>query len=62
MPVIEKWTNPDVLRWGRERLNLTARQVVEESKKLAKRHFAAISEQQLTAWEAGTDDPALGLS
>jgi Zn-dependent peptidase ImmA (M78 family) len=59
MPVIEQWTNPDVLRWARERLNLTVEQVVEESKKLRKRHFAAISEQDLTAWEEGVSEPEL---
>ena len=59
MPVTEQWTNPDVLRWARERLNLTVEQVVEESKKLAKRHFAAISEQDLTAWEEGVSEPEL---
>jgi len=59
MPVTEQWTNPDVLRWARERLNLTVEQVVEESKKLRKRHFAAISEQDLTAWEEGVSEPEL---
>lgn len=59
MPVIEQWANPDVLRWARERLNLTTEQVVDESKKLAKRHFAPISAQELQAWEAGTAEPEL---
>ncbi len=59
MPVTGQWTNPDVLRWARERLNLSVDQVVAESKKLATRHFAAVSEQELTAWEAGTAEPEL---
>lgn len=59
MPVTEQWTNPAVLRWARERLNLTIEQVVAESKKLAKRHFAAFSEQELKAWEAGETEPEL---
>jgi Zn-dependent peptidase ImmA (M78 family) len=59
MPVTGQWTNPDVLRWARERLNLTVKQVVEESKKLAKRHFTPISEQDLTAWEGGRAEPEL---
>jgi Zn-dependent peptidase ImmA (M78 family) len=58
MPETETWTNPDVLRWARERLNLTPRQVAEESEKLAK-HFAALSERELTAWEAGAAEPEL---
>jgi hypothetical protein len=49
MPVTETWINPDVLRWARERLNLTRRQVAEESKKLAKEHFAALSAVELQA-------------
>jgi Zn-dependent peptidase ImmA (M78 family)/transcriptional regulator with XRE-family HTH domain len=59
MPVTETWINPDVLRWARERLNLTPRQVAEESKKLAKRHFARLSERELTSWEDGTAEPEL---
>ncbi len=59
MPVIEQWTNPKVLRWARERLNLTVEQVVEESKRLARRHFAPISEQELQTWEAGSAEPEL---
>ncbi|MDW8382571.1 MAG: ImmA/IrrE family metallo-endopeptidase [Verrucomicrobiota bacterium] len=59
MPVTEQWTNPDVLHWARERLNLTVDRVIEESKKLAKRHFAQISAEDLTAWEAGTGEPEL---
>jgi Zn-dependent peptidase ImmA (M78 family) len=54
-----RWINPTVLRWARERLNLTPRQVAEESKKLAKHHFAALSEQELLAWERGTAEPEL---
>lgn len=59
MPVAEKWVNPEVLRWARERLSLTTEQVVAESKNLAKRHFAPISEQELTAWESGRAEPEL---
>jgi transcriptional regulator with XRE-family HTH domain len=59
MSVTEKWTNPGVLCWARKRLNLAVEQVVGESRKLAKRHFAAISGQDLTAWEAGTAEPEL---
>lgn len=51
------WVNRDVLRWARERLNLTAKQVAEESKKLAKRHFVEVSEDDLSAWEAGEAEP-----
>jgi hypothetical protein len=36
MPETQTWTNPDVFRWARERLNLTPRQIAEESKKPAK--------------------------
>lgn len=59
MPVAERWTNPDVLRWARERLNLSIEQVAAESKKLVRQHFAAISAQELTAWEAGRAEPEL---
>lgn len=59
MPVTEQWTNRDVLRWARERLNLAVEQVVDAAKKLAKRHFATVSEQDLTAWEAGEAEPEL---
>jgi len=42
--VTEKWTNPEVLRWARERLNPMPLQVAEESKKLARHHFAPVTE------------------
>jgi Zn-dependent peptidase ImmA (M78 family) len=48
-----------VLSWARSRLNLSVQQVVEESRKLAKGQFAPISEEELTAWEAGTGEPDL---
>lgn len=59
MSIVQRWTNPDVLRWARERLNLSVEQVVEESKKLAKRHFVAFSAQDLAAWETGEAEPEL---
>jgi Zn-dependent peptidase ImmA (M78 family) len=59
MSATATWINPKLLRWARERLNLTPRQVAEESKKLEKQHFAALSEQELTAWEGGTAEPEL---
>lgn len=59
MPVTERWTNPEVLRWARERLNLSVEQVAEESKKLAKRHFTAVSEEEINGWEAGRAEPEL---
>jgi transcriptional regulator with XRE-family HTH domain len=59
VPVIEQWTNPDVLRWARERLNLTQRQVTEQSKKLARGHFAVVSQEELENWEAGRAEPEL---
>jgi Zn-dependent peptidase ImmA (M78 family)/transcriptional regulator with XRE-family HTH domain len=57
--VTEQWTNPDVLRWAREQLNLTPHRVAEESKKLARRHFAVVSEQEIAAWETGKAEPEL---
>lgn len=59
MPVTEQWTNPEVLRWARERLNLSIQQVAAESKKLSKQHFAQIEVRDLSAWEAGTAEPEL---
>jgi hypothetical protein len=59
MPVTETWINPDVLRWARERLNLTPRQVAEESKKLAKQHFAALSAVELQAVDGALVDKIL---
>lgn len=53
----KKWVNPQVLRWARARMNLTRRQVAEESEKLARRHFAAVSEENLADWEDGTAEP-----
>lgn len=32
MPVTEQWTNPDLLRWVRERIKPPTKQVAEESK------------------------------
>jgi Zn-dependent peptidase ImmA (M78 family)/transcriptional regulator with XRE-family HTH domain len=55
----EKWTNPEVLRWARERLNLTPRQVAEESKKLARHYFVPVTEQEVADWEAGIAEPEL---
>lgn len=59
MTVTKRWTNPDVLRWARERLKLATKQVVEEAKKLTRRHYAAITQEELTAWEAGRGEPEL---
>ncbi len=59
MPVTEKWTNPEMLSWARERLNLTPHQVAEESRKLARQHFVGVSEQDVASWEAGTAEPEL---
>lgn len=59
MPVTEKRMTPDVLRWARERLNLTPRQVAGESKKLARHHFAPVTEQKVADWEAGRAEPEL---
>jgi Zn-dependent peptidase ImmA (M78 family)/transcriptional regulator with XRE-family HTH domain len=47
-----RWTNPEILRWARTRLNLSPEDVVEESKKLSK-HFTPIRLESLLAWEAG---------
>jgi Zn-dependent peptidase ImmA (M78 family) len=59
MNILTKWVNPDILRWARERLNLTIDEVVEESKKLAGQFYAAISPQQLAEWEEGKNQPDL---
>jgi len=59
MTVTEQWINPHVLRWARERLNLTPGEVANESERLARRHFAVISEDDLARWEAGTAEPEL---
>jgi transcriptional regulator with XRE-family HTH domain len=55
----KKWVNPDVLRWARERLKLTPRQVAEESSRLAEQYYEPISEQDLAAWENGEAEPEL---
>jgi Zn-dependent peptidase ImmA (M78 family) len=59
MPVIEQWTNPDVLRWARERLNLAPQDVEQEARKLARHHYAPVSAEDLAAWEAGRTEPEL---
>lgn len=59
MNILTKWVNPDVLRWARERLNLTIDQVAAESKKLKEHFYVAISPQQLTEWEVGKSQPDL---
>ena len=59
MPVIEPWTNANVLRWARERLNLTPQHVEQEAKKLVRRHYAPFSAEDLAAWEAGRTEPEL---
>jgi hypothetical protein len=57
--VTEKWTNPEVLRWAREWLNPMPLQVAEESKKLARHHFAPVTEQKVADREAGRAEPEL---
>lgn len=53
------WVNRDILRWARKRLNLNYNEVAEESKKLARRHYATVSPEELTAWEERREDPDL---
>ena len=53
------WTNPEVLRWARERLNLTVDDVVREAKKLSSKRFATIREEDINAWESGARLPSL---
>ena len=59
MSAATHWINPDVLRWARERLNLTREQVTDESKKLARHFYSRISAVQLAGWERGESDPEL---
>jgi len=59
MDILTKWVNPDILRWARERLNMTIDEVAEESKKLAGQFYAATSPQQLAEWGEGKSQPAL---
>jgi len=60
MSVKTRWVNPAVLRWARERLNLTPEHVAEASKQLAHRHYEPISPEELLRWEEGIgEEPSL---
>lgn len=59
MPEVSSWINIKVLRWARERLNLTTRQVEDESRKLARKHFTVITEKELNAFESGEVEPEM---
>jgi len=55
-----RWVNPLVLRWARERLNLTPEGVADASKKLARQHYVPISVEELVRWEEGVgEEPTL---
>jgi Zn-dependent peptidase ImmA (M78 family) len=60
MGVQIRWVNPAVLRWARERFNLTPEQVAEASKQLASRYYEPISPEELVQWEEGVgEEPSL---
>ena len=53
------WTNPKVLRWARERLNLTPEDVEREAEKLKRRFYEPVSADDVIAWEEGRSEPTL---
>jgi Zn-dependent peptidase ImmA (M78 family) len=59
MSVESLLVNPSVLRWARERLNLTPEQVAKESRRLARRYYTPVSEKELIDWENGKGEPDL---
>jgi len=54
-----RWVNPSILKWARERLNLTPEQVAEEARKLRRHYYAPVSAQELAQWEKGLSEPEL---
>lgn len=54
-----RWSNRHILKWARERLNLTLEQVAEEAHKLRRHYFSAVSARQLAEWEEGDGEPEL---
>jgi len=54
-----RWANPSILKWARERLNLTPEQVEAEAHKLRRRYYAPVSAQELVEWEEGRGQPEL---
>ncbi len=54
-----RWVNPSILKWARERLNLTPEQVEAEALDLSRRHYAPVSAQDLVRWERGLNEPEL---
>ena len=54
-----RWVNPSILKWARERLNLTPELVEAEAQKLRRHHYAPISAQELAKWEEDLSQPEL---
>ncbi len=53
------WVNPQVLRWARERLNLSLQEVERESRKLQRRYYVPVSARELEQWEKSEGEPEL---
>lgn len=56
---VERWINPKVLRWARERLRMSHKEVEEEAEKLAKQFYEPVTVKELKDWEAGVGEPTL---
>ncbi len=59
MPTETTWVNPETLRRLREESGLTIPSVGEQSQKLKRAHFVAVTAAQLQQWEAGQSAPEL---
>ena len=53
------WVQPKVLQQLREAAGLSPAEVAEASKKLARKYYTPVTEEQLQRWEQGQEEPEL---
>lgn len=53
------WVKPEILRMLREKSGLQIEEVVQQSQRLKRKHYATIGRQELENWEQGVGSPDL---
>ncbi|MDA8064242.1 MAG: helix-turn-helix transcriptional regulator [Thermaerobacter sp.] len=56
---MERWVNPLILRWARQRLRLSPEEAVRLVRGAADQGYAAVSAPEVERWERGETEPGI---